>query len=109
MKSVWKELHPHVFLQLFHVLAPFEEGVKILREFSTTPNLPATLFDPLFLANYVLTPVNTIVDIIQDIAIMLDGKYNKVSENKLHHKYRIILQYCYTSAYLKIMTRFNKY
>ena len=64
---VWDKLHPHVFLQLFQSMAPFTEGMQLLQKLIVTQGIPAVFFNPWFLAQYVLIPVNTIVDAIIDI------------------------------------------
>lgn len=59
-RDVWNCVEVHVIYALIHNLGMSQEGVKELKKFVTAEDLK--VFDPLFLAQYVMCPVNTIVN-----------------------------------------------
>ena len=67
MVKVWNSLEPHVIMELALSLFPFPEGRALFNDYVS--NTDPRFSDPLFLAQIVLAPVNTIVKSLMDMAI----------------------------------------
>src|SRR6476660_6019975 len=59
-RDVWNCVEVHVIYALIYNLGMSQEGVKELKKFVAAEDLK--VFEPLFLAQYVMCPVNTIIN-----------------------------------------------
>ena len=83
-KKTWRSIEVHAIYALFFILGYSREGLQILKDFLDSKY--DEIYDPLFLAQMVLSPLNTIVD----ETLLKDAKQNDIyttqanERNKLH-------------------------
>ena len=58
-KSIWPSVEVHAIYALFYILCMSREGIKELRNYLGAND--TSIFDPIFIAQYLFCPVNTIV------------------------------------------------
>ena len=59
-KKMWNSLEVHAIYGLFYLMCMSQEGLLHLKSFFSVEDL--RVLDPIFIAQYLLVPVNTIVD-----------------------------------------------
>jgi hypothetical protein len=65
--KVWKSIEVHAIYALFFIVRYSQEGLQILKDFLDSSH--NDIYDPVFLAQMVLRPLNSIVDILDAQAV----------------------------------------
>ena len=58
-KNIWDSVEVHAIYALFYLLCTNQNGILLLNEYLLCND--QDIFDPIFIAQYLLVPVNTIV------------------------------------------------
>jgi hypothetical protein len=104
-KDEWRNIEVHAIYALFYILGFSLEGLQVLKKFLNSNH--EEIFDPLFLAQMVLSPLNTIVEslLLPLVAVENGHDWTKVRGHK--NKLTVLFRFDMLSRMLGILEEFG--
>jgi hypothetical protein len=103
--NVWKSVEVHAIYALFFIVGYSQEGLQILKDFlDSTHN---NIYDPVFLAQMVLRPLNSIIDILDGQAVIEDVYEKKPRQRNKQAKLTMLFYYEILGSMLQILRQYG--
>ena len=92
LKTTWCSIEVHAIYSLFFIIGNSKEGLQVLKNFLDSDH--TDIYDPLYLAQMILSPINDIVEILMNQAyneeIYLKSDRHKINKLKVLFRFDIL-------------------